>query len=114
MWDILITGLPTKPGVPEFDKVDRDRMALTWTKPKSDGGSEIFNYVIEYRREGAFKWKRATEDTVATCKYTVKGLKEGDLYEFRVAAENKAGVGPASENTMPTKAEERVGELLVL
>jgi len=101
-------GPPSKPGTPEFDKIDSDRMTLTWTKPKSDGGAEITNYVLEYRREGAFKWVKATEETVPTCKFTVKGLRQGDLYEFRVAAQNKAGVGPSSANTMPTKAEEVV------
>ena len=41
--------------------------------------------------------------------FTVKGLNEDDLYEFRISAENKAGVGPCSENSEPVKAEERVG-----
>ena len=85
-------------------------MDLTWQPPKSDGGAEITNYVIEYRGEGAFKWIRANPDEIVPeTKYTVKGLKEGQDYEFRVAAENKAGVGPASEPSSPVKAEEPLG-----
>ena len=84
-------------------------MTITWTAPKNDGGTDIFNYVIEYRAEGAFKWKRANpSDTVPVCRYSVKGLQEKQVYEFRVAAENRAGVGPSSEATMPVKAEEKV------
>lgn len=86
-------------------------MSLTWTAPKNDGGSDIFNYVIEYRRQGAFSWKRANDETVPLCEYTVRGLKENDMYEFRVAAENRAGAGPFSSATMPTKAEEKVCKL---
>ena len=37
-------------------------------------------------------------------------LEPDQIYEFRIAAENKAGVGPASEPTIPTQVKERVGE----
>jgi titin len=40
----------------------------------------------------------------------VKGLDKGVVYEFRVAAENKAGVGPASDPTKPVEVKEPVGE----
>ena len=95
-------------------EVDRSKVSLSWRAPKDDGGSEIFNYVIEYRAEGAFKWRRANVDHVPDRKYTVRGLEEDTLYEFRVAAENKAGVGPYSESTGPVKAEEHVGELYLV
>ena len=42
----------------------------------------------------------------------MKGLKEEQIYEFRVAAENKAGVGPASDPTAPVQVKEPVGENL--
>ena len=74
-----------------------------------DGGAEIFNYVIEYRIEGAYKWVRATEETVPDLTYVVKRLSEGAMYEFRFAAENKAGVGPMSEPTAPVEAKEPLG-----
>ena len=64
---------------------------------------------MEYRAEGAFKWKQATDDQIPETTYIVKSLKEDVVYEFRVAAQNKAGQGPFSENTMPVKAEEKIG-----
>ena len=36
-------------------------------------------------------------------KFTVPNLREGQLYEFRVTAENKAGEGPPSSPSKPAK-----------
>lgn len=92
-------------------KTFKNGASLSWKPPKSDGGSEIHNYVVEYRVEGGFKWVKANEDNVPETTYTVKSLKEGLEYEFRVSAENKAGVGPASDPTSPVKVAEKVGML---
>lgn len=106
-------GKPDKPGVPQIVDVNKTKISLSWEPPKSDGGSPIFNYCVEYREEGLFKWTRANRDNMDETKFTVKSLKENTVYEFRVAAENKAGTGAYSENTSPVKAEERVGKFIV-
>jgi len=82
---------------------------LTWKPPSDNGGSEITNYVLEYRAEGAFKWKRATDSIIPTTSHVVKGLEEGVKYEFRVAAENRAGTGPPSEGSLAAKLEDAMG-----
>lgn len=65
--------------------------------PSKDGGSPVFNYVIEYKPTSGHKWLPANKDeTVPDTTYTVKNLVEGEVYEFRVSAENKAGVGKPS------------------
>ena len=81
---------------------------MAWKPPADDGGSKIFNYVVEYRLEGG-KWITANEEHVDKLTFVVKGLKTDSIYEFRIAAENKAGVGPASDPTKPTKCKEPVG-----
>ena len=88
----------------------RGLFTLAWQPPADDGGSEIFNYVIEYREELG-TWTRANADTVSKLTFIVKGLKTNKTYEFRVAAENKAGVGPPSEPTKPTVCKEPVGKI---
>ena len=104
-------GKPGKPGTPEFSDIKDGKISLKWTAPEDDGGAPITNYVLEYRAEGAFKWLPAYENKPnPECKYTIKGLKDDELYEFRVAAENKAGVGPCSDNSMQVAAKEPVGE----
>lgn len=110
----MLTDKPGKPGVPEVKESTKTSASLKWTPPEDDGGSEIINYVVEYRNEGAFKWKRSTEETIPNTTYLVRGLEENTEYEFRVAAENKAGVGPASEGSLSVKMEEKMGELICL
>jgi titin len=56
---------------------------------------------------------KANKDTVAETQYTVKSLKKDTNYEFRVSAENKAGVGPASDPTSPVKPKEIISEYLI-
>ena len=106
----LIADKPDKPQNLQISGVDKDRVSLTWKPPRSDGGSEITKYVVEYREEGAFKWLRHTEDVLST-QCTIKRLQEKTVYEFHVAAENKAGLGPFCDPTAPVQAKEHVGEL---
>ena len=111
---IFLTEKPSKPLDLKVASVDKDRMTLAWSPPESDGGTEIFNYVIEYREEGAKKWKVFNKENIPKTTGTVTGLKKDKMYEFRVAAENKAGVGPYSDPTAPVQAKEHIGRYHVV
>lgn len=43
--------------------------------------------------------------------FTCKDLIEGNIYQYRVAAENKAGIGPFSDPTQPTELKEPTSNL---
>jgi len=101
---------PGKPDPPVITSTGKSTVSLSYKPPVDDGGSPITNYVIEHREEGLAKWTRATKDTVDKTSYTVTGLTANSTYEFRVAAENKAGVGPASDPSQPAAAKETVGK----
>lgn len=104
-------GKPGRPGEPTVKDVQKNAVELVWTAPDNDGGAPITNYVIEYCEEGMFKWHPANEDdTVIITRYNVKGLKEKTNYKFRVAAENKGGVGPFAECAMTIKVQEPIGK----
>ena len=91
---------------------DKSSVALKWASPTDDGGAPITNYVIEYKPTDAFRWMKANENqTVTEPTFSVTGLKEGSQCEFRVAAQNKAGVGEASEPTKPVKVEAPLGKI---
>lgn len=73
------------------------------------------NYIIEYKVLGSFKWIRANEgERVLETYYKVTGLHDDLEYEFRIAAENKGGIGPFSEVTMSVKAKDPEGMTFVL
>lgn len=88
----------------------KNSIILTWTPPTEDGGAEITNYILEFKPEDSIRWKRVTEDKIRTPTYTVKGLEPGKKYDFRVAAENKAGAGPTAESVQSIKAEDKIGQ----
>ncbi|RUS90387.1 hypothetical protein EGW08_001882, partial [Elysia chlorotica] len=104
---------PEAPKRPEPVDITSSSVTLKWLPPPSDGGNAIFNYVVEYRPTSASRWKSANPASAAApdTSFTVTTLEDGTVYEFRVAAENKAGVGPFSQPSEPvTAANPVVGE----
>lgn len=89
--------VPGRPESPEVCEMTADSAQLKWERPTSDGGSPITNYIIEMKSRKDLKWKKANKDTVTDTEFTVPGLNEGEEYEFRITAENKAGVGQPSK-----------------
>ena len=63
----------------------------------------LFAFVLDN-----LKWTVASKRDIAETKFTVKGLTQNETYEFRVSAENKAGVGAASD-VVGTRAKTPVG-----
>ncbi|XP_033628855.1 titin-like, partial [Asterias rubens] len=94
--------VPEAPGKPEVTAIDRTQITISWTPPKSDGGSPIKGYLIEKKETTSTRWTKAVKDSVSETTLTVRDLIEGSKYEFRVAAVNKAGTGPFSEPSEPT------------
>ena len=81
--------------------MDAELIAITWSPPKSDGGSPVTGYIIEKKDRASARWHKASKETVEETELTVKDLIEGKEYEFRVAAVNLAGQGPFSEPSQP-------------
>lgn len=85
---------------------------MSWKPPASDGGAPIEGYVVEFRRKGDVKWMPSKKD-IPDCECRAPGLKPGTEYEFRIAAKNKAGIGPFSPPSDAGKYGEcvRVGKI---
>lgn len=105
-----LADVPGKPDVPNVTGVDRTHVALSWSPPESDGGSPITGYLIEKKDVSSTRWMKIKE-TIVDAEFTVRDLSEGQTYEFRVAAINKAGAGPFSEPTEPTLCKAPYGRL---
>ena len=70
-------------------------LALSWTAPADDGGSEISGYVINWRA-GRQSTKTAELDNGQATSYTITGLRNSSVYSVSVRAENAAGAGDAA------------------
>ncbi len=80
-------------------------VALSWSKPSSNGGAKIDKYRLQRSVAGG-TWKTIAWPT--TLSHTATGLANGKLYSFRVGAHNAAGwstpskVVSAVPRTVPT------------
>lgn len=91
----VLISVIDKPGAPEgpitYPATTRHSITFAWKPPKDDGGAELNGYKVEWKEIGARDWERAPE-TVTLLSYIVKGLEKDHQYQFRVFAENMAGL----------------------
>ena len=105
--------MPSAPVNPQVKDVERRAVTLKWFPPANDGGSPVTGYIVEYRVSGKFRWDVANHgDPVVDQRYTVRNLKDGESYEFRIAAVNKAGTGAFAPVDMIVAVKEPVGKRL--
>jgi predicted phage tail protein len=89
------TGLTPTPG--------NTSVGLTWTEPRSDGGSAILGYdVYEGTTPGAESARPVNLTLITTTGYTVTGLTTGTVYYFTVKAVNAYGPSAASNEASAT------------
>ncbi|CAN9499142.1 unnamed protein product [Ophioblennius macclurei] len=88
---------PSAPSTPTSTAVTGDSVMLTWERPETDGGSEIDGFIVEKRDKDGVRWTRCNKRRLNDLRFRCTGLTEGHCYQFRVLAENAAGVGTPSE-----------------
>uniref|UniRef100_A0A0R3RN22 Titin n=1 Tax=Elaeophora elaphi TaxID=1147741 RepID=A0A0R3RN22_9BILA len=86
--------VPGKVNKPEIVDWDKDHVDLQWKSP-DDGGSPVEEYVVEMKDEHG-KWIEAMRIPGSETSARVGNLKEGEEYQFRIIAKNKAGYGEPS------------------
>uniref|UniRef100_A0A3Q3GLJ2 Titin n=1 Tax=Labrus bergylta TaxID=56723 RepID=A0A3Q3GLJ2_9LABR len=95
---------PSAPSTPEPSAITRDSIVLTWERPEENGGAEIEGYVLEKRDKDGIRWTKCNKKRLSDLRFRCSGLTEGHCYEFRISAENAAGVGKPSAPTEYIKA----------
>ncbi|XP_068178957.1 myomesin-3 [Antennarius striatus] len=98
-----VLGGPASPLAVQVADVNKNYVFLTWQPPSADGGSPVEGYYVEKLEVGKGDWVPCNVHIQKMCHYPVFGLKEGTLYQFRVRAVNKAGVGRPSKATKPVR-----------
>uniref|UniRef100_A0A3Q3GQN7 Titin n=1 Tax=Labrus bergylta TaxID=56723 RepID=A0A3Q3GQN7_9LABR len=92
------------PHQPEVTTITKDSMVVCWERPEHDGGSRINTYIIERRDKTGLRWVKCNKRTVTDLRFKVSGLTVGHEYEFRVLAENNAGLSQPSPSSPFYKA----------
>ena len=99
--------VPSAPEGPiEVTDLTEKTAMLSWKPPKSDGGLPLSGYIIERRDNKRTDWVKVNKLSPETTTYKANNMLEGNLYNYRVMAENEEGVGPALEtkdSIKPTK-----------
>jgi len=105
--------VPSKMEKPSLVDWDKDHVDLEWKPPASDGGAPVEEYVIEKRDSGG-RWVEAAKVPAGETKGTVGGLRQGEEYQFRVMAKNKAGLSEPSDPSDSVVAKPRHRNSLTL
>lgn len=78
-----------------------DVVTLKWERPRTDGGSPLYGYLVEHRRTGSPQWVRSAPTLILYPEVALSGLEPGWRYQFRVSAENAVGMSECSELSDP-------------
>uniref|UniRef100_A0A8B9E7D8 Titin n=1 Tax=Anser cygnoides TaxID=8845 RepID=A0A8B9E7D8_ANSCY len=95
---------PGPPGTPHVVHATKTSMIVTWQIPVNDGGSRILGYHLERKERSSILWAKVNKSLIPDTQMKVTGLDEGLLYEYRVYAENIAGIGKCSKSCEPVAA----------
>lgn len=98
---------PDAPSKPDLKDWARDHAIITWKAPENDGGAPITGYIIEKKDNNTTKWTKALETKTPDCKAKIPDLVEGQKYQFRVKAVNKAGQSKPSQASDTLLAKDR-------
>uniref|UniRef100_A0A8C7GAG5 Myomesin-1 n=1 Tax=Oncorhynchus kisutch TaxID=8019 RepID=A0A8C7GAG5_ONCKI len=107
-WTIAVPGPPHDLQVTE---VRANTLVLLFKPPVYQGRDPVNGFYVDIKEADAEEeaWRGVNEKAISTNYMKIKILKEGETYVFRVRAQNKAGVGKASEPTEPVLAETKPG-----
>ena len=100
--------VPSEPRHLAVSAVSDKSISLRWDEPESDGGCDVTRYVVEAREGSRRSWQRA--GVADERQYTALALSAGQQYAFRVAAENRVGVGDWTEMAQSVVAKSAHGK----
>jgi hypothetical protein len=98
---IMFQDAPDAPRNLEIVELNRGAISLEWLPPRHDGGAPIRGYIVERCQGYSSRWQRLTKTPIMETWYRDTTIVEEMDYEYRISAENEAGVGAYSIGTGP-------------
>ena len=62
--NFAFTDVPSPPGQPKADIINKDSCKITWSPPESDNGAPVTGYVIEKYELISGEWIKVKEEKV--------------------------------------------------
>jgi hypothetical protein len=80
-FNISLIDRPDSPSSPQASDITNNSLILSWNAPKSDGGSQITNYIIEYHDKKTTVWKEYNEKFIIK-ETNEKGIQLSKILSF--------------------------------
>ena len=64
-----------------------------------DGGNTVIGYHLQMKERSSMLWQKVNKTAIAGTQWRVTNICPGLIYEFKVAAENAAGIGKMSKTS---------------
>lgn len=106
---MISSATPGPPSTPWVTNVTRESITVGWHEPVTNGGSAVIGYHLEMKDRNSILWQKANKTLIRTTHFKVTTISAGLIYEFRVYAENAAGIGKASHPSDPVLAIDACG-----
>jgi len=83
---------------------------VCWHEPVVDGGNHVFGYHLQMKERSSILWQKVNKTAIAANQWRVTNICPGLFYEFKVAAENAAGIGKMSKTSEEVLAIDACGK----
>lgn len=111
---VSLTAIPGPPSTPWLSFVSRESLTVCWNEPVTDGGNPVFGYHLQMKERSSLLWQKVNKMPISGNQWRVTNVCPGLIYEFKVAAENAAGVGKMSKTSEEVLAIDACGTYLHL
>lgn len=109
-----ILAIPGPPSTPWVSFVSRESLTVCWHEPVVDGGNPVFGYHVQMKERSSILWQKVNKTATPANQIRVTKICPGVIYEFKVAAENAAGIGKFSKTSEEVLAIDACGRFLRL
>lgn len=109
---MAILAIPGPPSTPWVSFVSRESLTVCWHEPVVDGGNPVFGYHVQMKERSSILWQNVNKTAIPANQIRVTNICPGMIYEFKVAAENLAGIGKFSKTSEEVLAIDACGRFI--